>query len=125
MITAWREFNSCPHVRNVIIKWKGSSEVLEYDDIANKMESQFEPLPEATDEDAQGGSGPSKTDAEIMTDMIDANGKAIAKMSDKLEEVSVKLVHIESMVRRLADGMNEDSPVTPTTGKATGKRKAK
>jgi hypothetical protein len=64
LITAWKEFSTCPAVSEVIIKWKGSDDRLTYDDIAG-MESQFLPLPEATGDDT-----PDKTDAEVLFEAI-------------------------------------------------------
>ena len=56
LIKAWTEFNKCPQVSNITIKWKGSEQALSYDDIAG-MEAEFVALPEGTgDADNQGAS---------------------------------------------------------------------
>ena len=93
LFTAYREFTNCAAVSKVTIKWAGSAAELGVDDIKG-METQFDPLPEPVAEES--GASSSKTDAEVLYDVIGAMDKKIDDVSTKLEEVNVKLVHIVS-----------------------------
>ena len=118
LITAWREFNNCTAVSTVSIKWDGSDTVLGYDDIRG-MEATFEALPDATNED---NAGSSKTDAEILYDMVESG-------NNKLEALTTKIEYIIDKVDKLAEIAGRDtsdSPSTPmTAANASRKRKAK
>ena len=100
LIIAWQQFTACTAVSTVTIKWKGSNTELGYDDIA-AMEKDFDALPEPTGtEDNEAGG--SKTDAEIMTDMIDVNTKSIAKLSQSFEHIEQRMEHLINVVERVA-----------------------
>ena len=117
--TAYREFTNCGAVSKVTIKWKGSDNELGYDDI-DAMEPEFDPLPEETaDTTAAGGS---KTDAEVLYDMIAANDKSIAAVLDKVQATELRLNYIVDIIDKLAGKIVAEPPATPTTN-ALGKRK--
>ena len=99
---AWREFNDCPAVSDVSIKWKGSDVVLGYDDI-DMMEAQFVPLP-AGDPSSDDGSatGTTKTDAEVLYDMMKSMDDMMTKQQAAIAEFDTKLVHIISVTEGLA-----------------------
>jgi hypothetical protein len=101
LITAWREFSTCPSVSDVVIKWKGTNEELGYDDIAG-MDGQFDPLPEATETTA---TADDKTDADVLYDAIQAVDK-------KIDALDAKLVHLISVGERTYSLIeHEDEPV--------------
>jgi hypothetical protein len=122
LITAWREFNKCPAVGTLQIKWKGSDTVLGFDDIAN-MESEFEPVPEPSGSNEE-EVGTSKTDAEILQDMVAAQSSLLDDQSKVLEKLDTKLAHLIAMAESAADKELNDETPTPKTSKSTGKRKA-
>ena len=84
------------------------------------MEEQFIPLPEATPEPDSGGAS-SKTDAEILYDMIDVLNKKADENATKLEEALTKLTYIVNLVEKLSS--NAGTPNTPSTS-VGGKRRA-
>ena len=120
LTTAWREFTNCAAVSKVTIKWAGSATELGFDDIKG-METQFDPLPEAAAEES--GASSSKTDAEILYDLIGALDKKVDELSTKLEDANVKLVHIVGAVDRLMSAESEIG--SPETSSASGKRRAR
>ena len=83
--TAWREFNSCPFVSAVNIKWKGQNNVLGYDDI-DHMETQFVPLPTGDESDE-----PKKTDGEVIFDTIN-------EVKDKLVAMDTKISYLTDVI---------------------------
>ena len=119
LIIAWKAFNECPLVNPLQIKWEGSDQVLGYDDIAT-METQFEALPDATEDTVQAGS--SKTDAEVLYDMITDTNKTIGLLQDKLEGFDAKLAHIVDLVEKNATSVEPGE--TPTRTTSSTKRKA-
>ena len=131
---AWREFNACNVVSKVIVKWSGSDEELGFDDI-DHMEDKFMPLPEA-DDSTTNNAGGSKTDAEVLYDMIDAIGKQVTKIEAAVEQNQVGITHIVSVLEqanlagvneRFNDGGKDNGQsaiCTPTTN-SQGKRRAR
>jgi hypothetical protein len=109
LITAYREFSTCPAVGNVVIKWKGSDEVLGYDDIAG-MDGQFDPLPEASD-DAE--TDRHQTDADVLY-------AAIESIDKKVDAYDNKLAHIVGIVERTYALVNGDDETVPASPDAAG-----
>lgn len=128
LINAWTQFNACPQVGKLVIQWKGESAELGYDDIAN-MEGKFDPLPEETMAQADDQAGGSKTDAEIMMDMIETNTKSLTTLSESVTALDTKLGHAIGIIEKLAklaqsDDVADDETVTPATSNRAGKRRA-
>ena len=120
LITAWREFTNCAAVSTVKIKWHNSDTELDYDDIAG-METQFESLPDPTN-DPEAAASASKTEAEVLFDMIQATDK-------KIDDCVTKLAYIVDAVDKIARSASDApaNPATPNTEGSTrvaGKRKA-
>ena len=117
LIKAYTEFNACAAVSTVTINWKGSTTALGYEDIS-AMESQFDPLPKAVnvdEDDKPAGSG-SKTDAEVMMDMIDVNSK-------KLDDLDRKITHIVNLIDSTEQASS--SSADPMTGPSSKSSKRK
>lgn len=106
---AWREFNSCPFVNPLTIKWKGSPTVLGFDDI-DLMEPQFTPLPTA--DVGNDNNGVNKTDGEVIYDAIDA----LIKKVDLLE---VKLTHVVDVVDQTYYHLNKPVESTSDVGETS------
>jgi hypothetical protein len=103
---AWREFNSCPFVSPLEIKWEGSNEVLGFDDI-DGMETTFDKLPEETDAP---NDGPQKTDAEVLFAKL---GELEKKVSDVDTKIAY-LVNASDKINKLLDQVNEEVGRIPT-----------
>ena len=86
------------------------------------MEPKFIPLPEATESPDDAAGGGSKTDAEVMTDMME-------KIIKVLEEQDLKLAHVVDVVERIKNTLDAEPPAsvepsTPATS-AAGKKKSR
>ena len=79
---AHTKFSECSAVSTVTIKWAGSDEVLNYEDI-DKMEPMFIPLPES-----QGPVAEAKTEGEFLMDKLNEVDK---KVDDKILELGNKI----------------------------------
>jgi hypothetical protein len=97
LIKAWTEFNRCPSVSKVDIKWTGSDTVLGYDDIP-LMEDQFEALPVKEHVSDDVGTS-NKTDAEILYEHL-------SSLHGKVDALDVKMKHMIHCIEKLAG--NED-----------------
>ena len=82
---AHTKFSECSAVSTVTIKWAGSEEVLNYEDIDN-MEPMFIPLPES-----QGPVAEAKTEGEFLMDKLNEVDK---KVDDKILELGKKIDEI-------------------------------
>ena len=115
--TAYREFNACPHVSTVNLKWKGTDTLLSFDAIAG-MESQFVPLPENTSDDSAAGG--SKTDAEVLYDFAEDNQRKMVEMGTDVDECKTKLTYLVQAIDKIfkkldQDERTPDDPTEPTT----------
>ena len=81
---AHTKFSECSAVSTVTIKWAGSDEVLNYEDI-DKMEPMFIPLPES-----QGPVAEAKTEGEFLMDKDKLN-EVDKKVDDKILELGNKI----------------------------------
>ena len=95
---AWREFSACPQVGTLKIKWENSDATLAYDDI-DGMETQFEPLPDESDEP----SVPAKTDAEMIYDKVEQVEAKVDELNGKFTHVADSLDKIYSMIAPFTD----------------------
>ena len=127
LIKAWTEFNKCPQVSNITIKWKGSEQALSYDDIAG-MEAEFVALPEGTgDADNHGES--SKSDAEVLGDMVsalgDQMGNQMSTLSTNIDECHTQLTYLINLMETTrGEEASIAGPPPQTSRKSAGKRPA-
>ena len=114
------------------IKWKGTNVVVDEDDIAS-METMFDDLPEETSNDEAGGSN-SKTDAEVLGEMIESVDKKADQMRTDITTCLAHLIalnasfdHIVGYIKKNASvDEDETSTVDPvTTSKKDGKKRAR
>lgn len=106
---AWREFNACPFVNPLTIKWKGSPNVLGYDDI-DLMETQFTPLPTA--EEVTDNTVANKTDGEVIYDAIEA-------LTKKVDSLELKLAHVVDVVDQIYYHFNKPVESTSDVGETS------
>lgn len=131
LYTAWREFNICPNVSTVSIKWKNEETVLGYDDIA-MMDGLFDPLPvpDGTNNDGAGSSG-NKTDAEVIADKLVEQDEKLAKINQKLVKMTEDTLAIDSKMAYMVEGIGklvraqQDAEDDPSTTQSGGKRRAR
>ena len=94
---AHTKFSECSAVSTVTIKWAGSDEVLNYEDIDN-MEPMFIPLPES-----QGPVAEAKTEGEFLMDKLNEVDK---KVDDKILGLDKKIDEVAGqMMREFGDKM--------------------
>ena len=90
------------------------------------MEDGFTPLP-VTDDDESDGAGPSKTDAEVMMEMIESHAKANAKdiqtITDVLKDMDIKLSHNTTLLEKLVSSTDDDDVAYTPATKSAGKRR--
>jgi hypothetical protein len=112
--TAWRTFNDCSHVSNLTMRNEDGS-TFEYDDI-DKME--FIPLPDKVDVVQHGEA--SRTDAEVILEMIEKVHKKQSEMDGKLDAI----LAANQTLPRVVSNPTDPIQIEPVTEKATRKRPA-
>ena len=134
---AHTKFSECSAVSTVTIKWAGSDEVLNYEDI-DKMEPMFIPLPES-----QGPVAEAKTEGEFLMDKLNEVDKKVdvkilelGKKSDEvagqmMSEFGEKMESFSGRMDELIDSIHSNavasisSGQTPTTESRPKKRARK
>ena len=133
---AHTKFSECSAVSTVTIKWAGSEEVLNYEDI-DKMEPMFIPLPES-----QGPVAEAKTEGEFLMDKLnEVDNKVddkILGLDKKIDEVAgqmmrefgEKMESLSGKMDELIDSIHNNAvapicSVTPTTENRPKKRARK
>ena len=97
------EFDACPFVSTVTIKWTDGTTINGYDAI-DDLDGMFDPLPVA-DESPQNMTDTRKTDGEILH-------ACLVELDKKVDTVDVKLAHVVEVVDKLyASLVNDDSDV--------------
>lgn len=93
------EFDACPFVSTVTIKWTDGTTINGYDAI-DGLDGMFDPLPVA-DESPQDMTDTRKTDGEILHECL-------VEMDKKVDTVDGKLAHVVSVVDKLYKSLVDD-----------------
>ena len=115
---AYDQFMACNAVSEVTIKWKGGTDKIARSEIDNM---EFDALPDQNPDGNEDAAGGSKTDAEVLYDLIETNSKKTDDVEKKLDEMAIKLNYIVEAIDRInGDGSARATP--PSSG--AGKRRA-